>query len=107
MLNGVELSDWHMWWKRRGAKGIRRLLMEEWDPIGVNGVEEAVDEYDGYLGPIGERLRSGASVEEVASYLTHVREDRMDLGPTGRERDTATAAHLVDWYSGEMATDAE
>jgi hypothetical protein len=31
----------------------------------------------------------------------------MDLGPTGRERDTATAAHLVDWYSGGMVTDAE
>jgi hypothetical protein len=102
----MELSDWHMWWKRRGAKGIRRLLMEAWDPIGVQGSDEGANEYDGYLSPISDRLKSGASVEELASFLTRIREERMGAGPD-RARDSATAALLIDWYSTEMATEAE
>ena len=54
----MELSDWHMWWKRRGGSGIRRLLMEEWDPIGVKGIPEAADEYDSYRGAVAGMLRS-------------------------------------------------
>ena len=45
----MELSDWHMWWKGRGAAGVRYLLISEWDPIGVQGIAEAADEYDSYV----------------------------------------------------------
>ena len=57
----VELSEWHMWWKQRGARGIRRILMEEWDPLGVDGVPEATDEYDSYLSQSRLALRARAS----------------------------------------------
>lgn len=55
----MELADWHTWWKRSGAPDLRRILMEEWDPIGVRGVPEAADEYDSYLPQIGSRLHDG------------------------------------------------
>lgn len=32
----MELSAWRAWWKRNGEQELRRLLMEEWDPIGVS-----------------------------------------------------------------------
>lgn len=31
---------------KRYNQGIREVLMEEWDPIGVKGIPEAEDEYD-------------------------------------------------------------
>jgi hypothetical protein len=32
----MELSDWHLWYKRRGGRQLRTLLMDTWDPIGVS-----------------------------------------------------------------------
>jgi hypothetical protein len=105
----VDLADWQTWWKRRGARELRRILMEEWDPIQARGVPEAADEYDGYLGPLAARLREGASADEIASYLTKVEEVRMGLGrsPAARERNTALAARLRAWYAEEMAVSEE
>ena len=101
----VELADWHKWWKHSGARELRRLLMEEWDPIGVRGIPEAADEYDGYLGPIASRLREEASAEEIARYLTDVEEERMGLvpSPATRPRNDALARRIRSWYSDAMA----
>jgi hypothetical protein len=100
----MELSRWHMWWKRRGAAGIRGLLMEEWDPIGVRGIAEAANEYDGFVGAVGRRLRESAPGDELESYLTDIRETHIGLGPSAfrRARDGAVAARLVQWFSNEM-----
>jgi hypothetical protein len=100
----MELSRWHMWWKRRGAAGIRGLLMEEWDPIGVRGIAEAANEYDGYVGAVGRMLRESAPGDELESYLTDIRETHIGLGPSAfrRARDGAVAARLVQWFSNEM-----
>ena len=104
----MELADWHMWWKRSGARELRRILMDEWDPIGVQGVPEAADEYDSYVGQIGSRLRDNATAEEIASYLTWVEEDRMGLGPSAaaRSRNQALAVRLHAWYADAMAAEA-
>ena len=40
-----------------------------WDPIGVAGVPEATDEYDGYLAPMLRLLERDASAEEISAYL--------------------------------------
>jgi hypothetical protein len=105
----MDLADWQTWWKWRGARELRRILMDEWDPIGVRGVPEAADEYDGYLDPLASRLREGASAEVVAEYLTEVEEDRMGLGESaaGHERNKALAARLLTWYSQETTAGAE
>jgi hypothetical protein len=41
-----------------------------WDPVGVYGVPEAIDEYDGYVGQVGRLLREGASHEGLADYFS-------------------------------------
>jgi hypothetical protein len=101
----MELADWHRWWKERGGCGVRRLLMDEWDPIGVRDWPEAADEYDAYVGVVGRMLHEGASADDIAAYLRRIREDRMGMCPslTGRERDDEVAVRLVDWYTAEMA----
>jgi hypothetical protein len=77
--------------------------MDEWDPIGVRGVPQARDEYDSYVAQIGERLRDGQSVDEIAAFLTDVEEVRMGLGASEatRSRNLALAQRLVDWHAEE------
>ena len=99
----MELADWQGWWKQRGTRGVRRILMESWDPIGVADVPEAADEYDSYVGPVGRQLRGGATADDLARYLHHVRVRLMGLAwEGGRALDRAAAEQLVDWYAGEM-----
>jgi len=40
---------------------IRKVLWEQWDPVGVNDTPEAFDEYDSYAGGIQSLLLRGAS----------------------------------------------
>jgi hypothetical protein len=48
---------------------IGEVLHYIWDPIGVAGVPQARDEYDGYVGPVFTLLRSGASDADVSEHL--------------------------------------
>jgi hypothetical protein len=75
--------------------------MESWDPIGVSDVQEAADEYDSYVGPVGQQLREGASADDLVRYLRHVREEWMGLSVATRPLDRDAAERLVDWYVGE------
>jgi hypothetical protein len=88
-----------MWWKGRGAAGVRHLLMSEWDPIGVQGVVEAADEYDSYVGVVGRMLREGATADAIASYLSDV---RSGMDAADEKRDGQVAAQLREWYLEEM-----
>jgi len=94
-----------MWWKQSGARELRRILMEEWDPIGVRGVPETEDEYDSYLGPIGARLREGAPADDIAAYLTWAEEVHMGLGESdiGRGRNARLADRLREWHAEATA----
>ena len=101
----MELTDWHMWWKKRGGAGVRKLLMERWDPIGVGDMPEAADEYDSYVGTVGRMLREGATPEELSAYLTQVRTETMGLDhPDIKVREAEVSALLVEWYEIEMRT---
>ena len=63
---------------------IRHILLREWDPIGVQDVASASDEYDAYAFQIYLMLqgRAPASVHEIASYLNQVQADHMELALT-------------------------
>jgi hypothetical protein len=93
-----------MWWKRRGAAGIRAILLTEWNPIWPDG-DPPADEYDSYIGPIGRMLRGGQTAPAIAAYLTQITTERMDLLDTARarEHDEAIAEQLLRWYADEMA----
>jgi hypothetical protein len=66
----IDMSDKEQSRERRAA--IRRILMSEWDPIGVNDTPEAADEYDGYIGPVLEafpaELSNAAGQKSVADF---------------------------------------
>jgi hypothetical protein len=99
----MELSEWHLWFKRRGGRELRDLVMREWDPIGVSDAPEARDEYDGYLGRIAERLRREAPAEEIAELLGSFRTADMGLR-SDSPADRRVAEILIAWYTNEMAT---
>jgi hypothetical protein len=71
----------------------REILMREWDPLGVEGMSGAEDEYDSYIPGVIALLQQGASVNEVAAHL-----DRIAVRNMGalarRERSTAAASAL-------------
>src|SRR5581483_3135791 len=51
------------------VRSIRSVLMDEWDPIGVHGLPQAVDEYDSYAMPIYTILRQQLSKDSLLDYL--------------------------------------
>ncbi len=53
------------------------ILLVDWDPIGVFGYADAMDEYDGYAAEVCRLLRSGVSREALASHLEGIERHRM------------------------------
>lgn len=72
---------------------IDRILLEEWDPIGVYGFAPD-DEYRAYLPKVAQLAASHASAEEIALCLEWARVDRMGL-PPDRPKDIAVAQKLA------------
>jgi hypothetical protein len=60
---------------------IRRILLDEWDPIGVGTVAEAADEYDGYIPTIYRMMQEQVGVEKLALHLGQIQEISMGLSP--------------------------
>jgi hypothetical protein len=69
---------------------IKRIFLNEWDPIGVAGIPEAADEYDSYAFQVFTSLHSGATAESINKYLRSLEIEHMGL-PTlsGRSEDVA------------------
>lgn len=63
---------------------IRDLLLRQWDPIGINEVPEAADEYDSYIGGVYDLLEQGASEADIANHLRAIEVDRMEMVDAGR-----------------------
>jgi hypothetical protein len=84
---------------RRDHQEIRRVLLEEWDPIGVRGIPEAQDEYDGYVPDVHRLLMRRASALEVFEYLWQVEAEHMGL-PGNRAHTQEIAARLVALAEG-------
>jgi hypothetical protein len=58
---------------------IRHILMEVWDPIGVNGIPEAADEYDSHVGDFYEMLVTRRPRQEIIDLLAYLEGDHMGL----------------------------
>ncbi len=75
---------------------LKGLLLNDWDPIGVAGIPEAVDEYDSYALHLHGMLTAGTSVETVAEYLNWVVTARMELtGNLAHDREIAQRAIAI------------
>ena len=69
--------------KMRAAKlQMRRVLLEEWDPIGVRDEPMAQDEYDSYLGGLYDLLSRDASDLQIAQHLNEI--ETVNMGGNAR-----------------------
>ncbi len=78
---------------RKIMSDIRRVLWEQWDPIGVNDNPRAFGEYDGYSNSLYNLLMGGASDDELAQRLQQ--HETVDMGlprRTNEQRMTAVRA---------------
>ncbi len=58
---------------------IKRILLMEWDPIGVSEFAEAQDEYDAYTSEVYRLLARRTSVREIFDYLWWLETEHMGL----------------------------
>jgi hypothetical protein len=93
----MDAQAYERWWRERGDRELRELLLREWDPIGIADLADApLDEYEHYAGQIARRLRAGAGDEEIAAVLEGFRDD-MGLEPSD-ELPLGVARSIRDWY---------
>ena len=81
---------------RRLHPAISEILHYIWDPIGIAGIPEARDEYEGYVAAILSLLRSDAGESAIVDYLVEVETDSMGL-ERPREHSIKTAELLLRW----------
>ncbi len=58
---------------------IRKVLLNVWDPIGIQNEPNAQDEYDGYVGEIYGLLVRKATDQEITDRLLYIVQDTMGL----------------------------
>lgn len=73
---------------------IKDVLLQDWDPIGVQAIPEAQDEYDGYIPMVHSMLIARRPVNEVFEYLVWLETEHMGLAADG-QRTQSIAEKLV------------
>jgi hypothetical protein len=76
---------------RRGFEAVRKILWEDWDPIGC-GVPP--DEYDSYAWPVLEMLQRKAKREEIDAYLRWAADQAM-MSPVAEKKRSQIVDALV------------
>lgn len=79
---------------RKIQESIRLVLLRDWDPIGVQDVTEAQDEYDSYVGGVYRLLASGATAQEIAEHLLRIEMFHMGLSTSNSASLLAVAEKL-------------
>lgn len=80
---------------REIQQAIGRILLEDWDPIGVRGDAEAQGEYDGYVGGVYRLVASGSSDRVIAEHLCALEVGHMGLGEASPEDRLSVARKLA------------
>ncbi|MDO3382377.1 hypothetical protein [Gilvimarinus algae] len=76
-------------------KEIQKILIEEWDPIGVGDIPEAEHEYDSYVPELYKMLISRKPKHEIFEYIWWLETEHMGL--TGdRQRSEMFAERLYN-----------
>lgn len=74
-------------------RAIDEILWRDWDPIGISGIEEARNEYQGYL-PQVYRLALAGDRAKIAAYLFSAATEQMGL-TTQRNQHLAVADKIL------------
>jgi hypothetical protein len=102
----MDAQAYERWWRERGDRELRELLLSEWDPIGIADLADApLDEYEHYAGQLARRLRAGAGDEEIAAVLESFRKD-MGLEPSD-ELPLGVAHTLREWFRSSTGQRSE
>ena len=80
--------------KKEAKLQIRRVLLEERDPIGVSDEPLAQNEYDRYLGGVYGLLERDASEAEIANHLRLTETVNMGMQGQSEEKLLAVAKSL-------------
>jgi hypothetical protein len=88
-----------------GASELRSIFLADWDPLLVGDAAQAQDEYDGYLGELGDLLHAGAGATAVTEYLAAC-EQKMGFRTTPAEL-TPVAAQITTWYASALPEAAD
>jgi hypothetical protein len=72
---------------------ICKILLTEWDPIGVGASPEAVHEYDGYVSKLLDMIRHKKTEEDIFAYLWWAETENMGLN--GEHQKTQEIAHRL------------
>ena len=67
-------------------EAIRRILLHDWDPIGVADEMAAQDEYDSYIGEVYRMVACRTSALQITDYLYRIETEWMGLSPIDRTR---------------------
>jgi hypothetical protein len=60
---------------------IRQVLLHDWDPLGVQEIPEAQNEYDSYVGGVYRLLVSAAPDDDLVEHLYQIEREAIGLGP--------------------------
>jgi hypothetical protein len=64
---------------REYHNAIRKILMDEWDPIGVSEIPVAADEYDSYISGIHAMLVHHEPEHKILDHLWNIETEWMGL----------------------------
>jgi hypothetical protein len=81
------------------VEALKRLLRQDWDPIGVHG-SGPDDEYDSYAFQIFGMLNQGKGEAEIADYLRRAAVENMGLTDAGDC--AAIARKIVEIHEKEI-----
>lgn len=73
---------------------IREVLLKEWDPIGIQDIPEAQDEYDDYVRDVYSILIFRKPVSEMLEYLLWLETEHMGL-TADKQRAQSIAEKLI------------
>ena len=77
---------------RENRARVRRILLHDWDPIGIQDVPEANDEYDRYADKAHVMLMDDrATADMIAAYLYEIAAEHMGLGHNQRLAEVSKA----------------
>lgn len=85
-------------------QAIKKLLLVDWDPIGISDEPHAQDEYDMYVPGIVEILSRGGNQQQLADYLLWIVTERMSLGGN-RQHNQQIAVRLLRIWDAESGED--
>ena len=73
---------------RENRLRVRRILLHDWDPIGINDFPSASDEYDRYADKAYVmQMDERATADQIAAYLYEIGAEHMGLGRRQRLAD--------------------